>query len=206
MKRINIMGLGIGWHLCPEDGETWTVNLGCLFRKTDMMFYMDRALYKDTDPQNEDEVSLLEKRISCQIGSIEHIEESVMRVSREEQIPIVTTRPFSDIANNIVFPLEEIVEEYGSDCFGNSADYMTAYALYKGYNDIHYYGVNLGDDFKSKYEKSPMSFWVGVAMGLGCRVSIHGSMSKLLRTESGELYGYGKPQWIQRDKGMQRRM
>jgi len=43
-------------------------------------------------------------------------------------------------------------------------------------------------------------------MGDGCKITIHGKISELLVTDTGYIYGYGKKQWIQRDKGMQRKL
>ena len=193
-----------GWNLCPKDGTVWTVNQGGEFRKTDMIFFMDRALYKATDINDPEAVDLLSKRTHGCLIRNEDIERSVMKVIREDpDVSVMTTIPFDDIPNNIVYPLDEVVEMFGIDFFGNSIDYMIAYALYKGYDDIHTYGINLGTESESKYEKSPTSFWAGMTMGLGCRFTIHGSLSLLLRTENGELYGYPTKQWIERDKGMQ---
>ena len=206
MKTVHLLGMGGGWDLCPKEGEVWTVNKGCVHRDTSLIFFMDRALLYDTDIDDPEAVEELEKRVSCPLYSLETVEHFVMRVVREENTPVVTTRAFDDIPNNIVFPLEEIVEKYGSDYFGNSLDYMIAYALYTGYDDIHLYGVNMGSHFTSKYEKSPLSFWLGMAMGLGCRISVHGALSEVLVVEGGYLYAYDKKQWIQRDKGMQRKL
>ena len=206
MKTVHLLGMGGGWDLCPKEGEVWTVNKGCVHRDTSLIFFMDRALLYDTDIDDPEAVEELEKRVSCPLYSLETVEHFVMRVVREENTPVVTTRAFDDIPNNIVFPLEEVVEKYGSDYFGNSIDYMIAYALYTGYDDIHLYGVNMGSHFTSKYEKSPLSFWIGMAMGLGCRISVHGALSEVLVVEGGYLYAYDKKQWIQRDKGMQRKL
>ena len=206
MKTVHLLGMGGGWDLCPKEGEVWTVNKGCVHRDTSLIFFMDRALLYDTDIDDPEAVEELEKRVSCPLYSLETVEHFVMRVVREENTPVVTTRAFDDIPNNIVFPLEEIVKKYGSDYFGNSLDYMIAYALYTGYDDIHLYGVNMGSHEISKYEKSPLSFWLGMAMGLGCRISTHGALSEVLVVEGGYLYAYDKKQWIQRDKGMQRKL
>ena len=206
MKTVHLLGMGGGWDLCPKEGEVWTVNKGCVHRDTSLIFFMDRALLYDTDIDDPEAVEELEKRVSCPLYSLETVEHFVMRVVREENTPVVTTRAFDDISNNIVFPLEEVVEKYGSDYFGNSIDYMIAYALYTGYDDIHLYGVNMGSHFTSKYEKSPLSFWIGMAMGLGYKVSVHGALSEVLIVDGGKLYAYDKKQWIQRDKGMQRKL
>ena len=206
MKTVHIVGMGLGWGLCPYEGEIWTVNRSCLFRKSSLIFYVDRGLLKDTDKNDPEAVAFLEKCISNDLDSLERVEDVVMRVVKEEGSPVITTREFDDIPECIAYPLGEIVEKYGCDCFGNSTDFMVAYALYMGYTDINLYGINMDKDNQRGYEKAPLSFWLGMAMGDGCKITIHGKISELLVTDTGYIYGYGKKQWIQRDKGMQRKL
>jgi hypothetical protein len=104
----------------------------------------------------------------------------------------------------MAFPLEDLKDFFSLnnggtlDYFGNSIDYMLAYAIYQGYDHIHTYGVNMCYGTEYVWEKPATTFWIGLALGLGLKVSIHGSKSELLKTGDGKLYAYGNTQEMSR--------
>lgn len=68
------------------------------------------------------------------------------------------------------YPLEKIVNGYGSRYFTNSISYMIAYAIYMGYEKIILKGVDV--DSKSEYifERPSIAYWCGRAESEGIEV------------------------------------
>lgn len=99
--------------------------------------------------------------------------------------------PYVDLTN---YPLGEIVDRFGVDYFSNTVDYALALAIYEGFTEIDLYGVNMAFESEYEYEKPGVEFWVGMAMGHGIEVTVHGNESTILKTRDGKLYGYGTKQ------------
>ncbi len=95
-----------------------------------------------------------------------------------------------EVVTQANFPLEEIVEAFGTNYFSNTICYMLALALYEGYDDIHMYGVYSGEDIIYLQKERPgVEYWLGIANGIGVDVTIHGN-HRLLTTDTGFMYGY----------------
>ena len=94
---------------------------------------------------------------------------------------------FKDFKGNIRrYPLEAIIDEFfptieGLDTsifpprgimpyFVSSIDYMSALAIYEGFERIEYYGVELKETTEWAMQKSGATFWAGVARGRGIQV------------------------------------
>jgi hypothetical protein len=91
-------------------------------------------------------------------------------------------------ATILKYPLDEIIEDVfpkipGIDTekfpergvkpyFVSSIDYMSALAVYEGFDRIEYYGVELREKTEWAMQKSGATFWAGVAMGRGIEVVI----------------------------------
>jgi hypothetical protein len=61
---------------------------------------------------------------------------------RTLNVPIYMQDKYADVPNSIKFPLQEIKDKFG-DYFTNSISYMTAMAIFEGYNEIAIYGVDM---------------------------------------------------------------
>jgi hypothetical protein len=99
--------------------------------------------------------------------------------------------PYIDRNN---YPLKDVIEHFGTDYFSNTVDYALALAIWEGYQEIDIYGVNMETDTEYAYQKPGVEFWVGVALGRGIKVNVHGQYSTIMKTKDGLLYGYGTPQ------------
>ena len=97
--------------------------------------------------------------------------------------------PYIDLSN---YPRNEIIKKFGTDYFSSTVDYAIALALYRGYDDIHLYGVTLSIADYSRL-KCGCDFWCGYAKGLGAKVTVHGE-SSVMKTIDGLVYGYDIPQ------------
>jgi hypothetical protein len=83
------------------------------------------------------------------------------------------------------YPLQEIIEKYNSRYFTNSISYMIAYAIYKGYQKIDMYGVDMNCVSEYSFERPSVSYWMGFARGLSIEVSIASDLDNPIF-----LYGY----------------
>ena len=68
------------------------------------------------------------------------------------------------------YPLEKIIKKYGSKYFTNSISYMIAYAMYKGYKEIHIVGVDVEKYSEWVYERPSIAYWCGRAEQKGINV------------------------------------
>ncbi len=104
-------------------------------------------------------------------------------------IPVYMQDVEPDIPNSIKYPLDEIIEHFGSDYFTNSISYMIALAVMEGFEEIHVYGVDMATTQDSEYahQRPSCEFWLGIAMGRGIKVYIPDE-ADLLKTRF--MYGY----------------
>lgn len=77
------------------------------------------------------------------------------------------TIPILECINTDVFPPRGMEPYYIS-----SIDYMTALAIYEGFDRIEYYGVELREKTEWAMQKSGATFWAGFARGRGIEVLV----------------------------------
>lgn len=167
-KEVILLGMGITGHQCPYDAEVWGVNRGfrkC--RKMDKLFMSDTRL----DPWGD---------IRFDIENLKNVD-----------FPIISLHQVKGI-KSIRYPYKKIVEKFGTEFFSCTICYMIAYALYKGYNYIRMYGVDMITTKEYELEKGGVEYWVGVARGMGCRVDISKG-SAVCCTRMGVPYGFKPP-------------
>jgi hypothetical protein len=165
LNKLIIIGKGRGWENAPYDAETWGITQLILQRPVDLVIDMNDYTLWGTKEAEEASLARSLAMMSC-----------VRYIDRDN------------------YELKEIINHFKTNYFTNTVDYALALAIYKGYKDIHLYGVNLELDGEYAYQKPGCEFWIGQAMGRGCDVHIHGEYSSLLKTQDGRLYGYGTPQ------------
>lgn len=108
--------------------------------------------------------------------------------------PIYMQEAFPEIPDAVKYPLKEINSTLLSNIqyenepiinFRTSVSYITALAIYLGYEQIDYYGIELqGVEYKG--QMSNFNFWTGVAVGKGIKVNLHCSRGSFVAP----LYGY----------------
>jgi D-alanyl-D-alanine dipeptidase len=57
--------------------------------------------------------------------------------------------------------------------FTNSISYAIALAIFKGYDEIHIYGTEMGSQTEYHYQRVNVAFWTGIALGQGARIVQH---------------------------------
>jgi len=163
--RVNIIGKGRTWDDAPHEGENWGITQLVLRRPVSLVIDMNR--YNDG-----------------RWG-----EQEKQEARRAVELCAVTGTPYIDLDN---YPFAEVMERYDTDYFSSTVDYAIALALYRGYDEIHLYGVTLTIADYSRL-KCGCDFWCGYAKGLGAKVTVHGE-SNVMRTIDGLVYGYDIPQ------------
>jgi hypothetical protein len=167
--KISIIGKGRGWDDAPTIQECRCIGITQLNLRRSVNLVIDMNVYED------DRWGIREKFEA--------------RYSRE--LAMEAGIPYIDLSN---YPIEEIIDYFKTDYFSNTIDYALAYAVYKGYSEIHLYGINMETDTEYVHQKPSVEYWVGRAQGMGVRVFIHGEHSSIMYTKDRLLYGYDRRQ------------
>ena len=148
MREIIILGRGQSRNECPFDAEVWAA-----------ASLLSEEEWQDKGYSKVFAFDRLESSASETIG---------VGIARERNIPIVSTLPFGTER----YPLEEIEDKYKTDYLRNDASYMIALAIYLGYQKIRLYGIDQGPEWMYLATKPYVTFWLGVAKGMGIEYEI----------------------------------
>lgn len=183
-SRVIVAGTGDGWEYIPRQTDKtiyalndfiWAEKYGV---KPDVLFIMDVL---DEKPQI--------------VSGINNLGEVISRIN-SMKVPLIAPFKYEEIPLSEPFPLDECVKEFGMPYFSNTISYMIAYALLKGAKEINLYGINQASSSEYFYERAGVEFWLGVALGLGVKITINGEKSELLRNKArfggSLLYGYNQ--------------
>lgn len=187
--RVNIIGCAPGWQEAPYDkGERWGINDNHkAVDKLDLIF--DCHNLKRVVKGKE----VLGRR------SIEEVQQH-LKLIKKKGIPMFCTTEFKNIPNIKRYPLEEIIKKWGSDYFGSGPDYAIAYAILKGYTEIHVYGVLMVVGEEYYVQKPTVEHWGGVAIGAGVKFRVHDStfdgLCTIFKTATRTLYGFNTMQQL----------
>jgi len=142
------LGTGPTAAQCPYDTTVFGVNRAYeIANRLDKLFITDKRLNIHGDPSHDFE---LLKTLDCQIVSLHSFKE------------LKTVR----------YPYKRIVEHFHTNFFTDTICYMIAYALYKGYDYLRLYGVDMATRLEYLLEKGGIEFWLGMAMGMGCKIEV----------------------------------
>lgn len=181
-KRIHILGTGSGWELAPKATSATVYCLNDYIRverygiRPDRLFIMDILDSKPQIISGQDDLGAVIKRIN------------------DMGVPLVAPMKYEEIPLSEAFPLDRYVKEFGAPYFLNTIAYMIAYALLEGAEEIDLFGINQASSSEYFYEKASCEYLLGVAIGRGVKVTIHGEKSELLMNKArfggSILYGY----------------
>lgn len=172
--EVVLIGKGAGKELAPLKGEgvtTWGVNDVVAHRECDVCFWMDKEHMDGTQ-----------------------MDELVKNAVNNTSTKTYCTRHFEDIPSSVAYPFEEVVGFFGTDYFADSCCYMVALAIYQRFAKISLYGFNYAWGENYGKEKPAVSFWLGLAVGAGIEVEVHGEHSELFVTHDSKVYSYLTPQ------------
>lgn len=181
-KSIILLGSGPKWQDCPFDKPVWAVAKMILnkipLKRVDMLFNMDdvsnMASFDPTSPYR-----------------VKFSREIFVDAINKSGVPFVTSYSCEPIKNCVQFPLKEIYEKYGIFYFTNTVCFMIAYALYTGVESIDFWGIAQSGMKEYLNERRGVEFWIGIATGLGTKITINGP-SSLLKHDKNIVYGYKK--------------
>lgn len=183
-KKVQIMGSGSGWELAPinSDAVIYALNDYVFYERykiqPDILFIMDIL---DEKPQI--------------VAGVNNLGDVIKRIN-DLKCPLIAPFKYAEIPLSQEFPLKECVKRFGQPYFSNTISYMIAYALMQGVEEIEVYGVNQASSSEYFYEKAGVEYWLGIAIGMGVKLTIHGERSELLtnkkRMGGGLLYGYNQ--------------
>ena len=183
-QKIIVAGTGDGWQLIPK---TTNATIYCL---NDYVFIEKY----DVQPDILFIMDVLDEKPQI-VSGINNLGDVVDRINKLK-VPLIAPFRYEEIPLSRPFPLKECKEKWGIPYFSNTIAYMIAYALLQEAKEIDIYGVNQASSSEFFYERDSVSYWLGIANGLGVKVTINGKKSELLRNKArfgGDiLYGYNQ--------------
>ena len=178
---IHIMAKGPGFLDCPgsnpdADYEVWGLNDAPLYKKIDVLFNM-HDLTKQPPPNK-----------LCMV------------VAEQDKVPLITLKKHEWLSNTKKYPFKTIVKKFLSghmvgsqplQYFSSSICYMLAMAIHKDATEIHLWGATYFTDQRDhQLERAGVEFWLGISIGRGIKVHVHGPTTILKAGENNDLYGY----------------
>jgi hypothetical protein len=187
--RVNIIGCAPGWEEAPYDkGERWGINDNHkLVDKLDLIF----------DIHNLKRVVKGKEKLGRR--SIEEVKQH-LKMIKKKGIPMFCTTEFKNIPCVKRYPIEDVIRRFKSDYFGSGPDYAIAYAILKGYTEIHLYAILMAVREEYFVQKPTVEHWGGVALGAGVKFRVHDStrdgLCTIFKTRSRKLYGFNIEQQL----------
>lgn len=152
-KSVTLLGGGKSLALCLYDtDEIWTCNN--LYRKVKRitkLFICHQQVYKS--------------------GVAHYDWKEMSEFSNRRGFGIITTHKIKGLKTQR-YPLNNIMSKFQTDYFTDSVCYLLAYALYKGFNHLKLFGIDMLDEDNYTDERGGVEYWLGVATGLGCNIEI----------------------------------
>ena len=170
--EVTICAMGATRYKCPFDTETWAVNMGYW-----QVFQVDGHFST---------IFLTHIQVKDGNGKAYFDWEDFNKMA-DAGITVYNTHRVKGL-NSKMYPFKKIVKKYGTDYFSNTIAYMIALAIDQGYKKINIYGCDMMTREEYAWEKGGIEFWLGVAYGLGVKVTIADG-SSLLQTITGKPYG-----------------
>ena len=174
LSNVNILGLGPSWFKCPEtteeNEEIWGINTMYRNRNVDRIFIMHDL---------REDILLMDK--------------DFIEAANRTGCPVYTAGDYPVFANNVVYPIEKIIEEFKICFFLNVICYMIAIAIMEKVKKISLYGCDMRTDAGEEYktnEKGAVECWLGVAIGRGIEVAMPEESFLLKRMMTSSSYGY----------------
>lgn len=183
-KKVAIIGYTSSKDLAPYDDpefEIWGIN--------DIYRYIPRF----------DRFFQLHRPESCDQEHKKHPERDNWEMNRAAisnmKCPVYLQEADPEIPQTIKFPLKEIIEMFApyfiepehAKYFTNSISYLTAFAIYEGFEEIHIYGVDMAMASEFSQQRPSCEFWLGVAVGKGIIIHVP-NQADLLKARF--LYAY----------------
>ena len=193
-KKLAIVGFALSRDQAPfsdPEFEIWTVNnLYRFVPRQDAIFEMHTREQIDAEMVHG-------------VDNKTYIEEL-----REMKIPVYMQEAYPDVPPAVKYPLEEMIKEFGvprkkdgetpDAYFTNSISFMLALGIYKGFEEIHVYGVDMAVGTEYNEQRPSCEYYIGIAKGRGIKIYLP-LESDLLKTRF--TYGYDEQRedaWVKK--------
>lgn len=188
-QRILIVGSAHGWETAPFDDPSWAVwSLSRMYTgipRWDAWFEIhpydrlcERLDGETPKPAQERQRADYHRWLSVNHGK-----------------PIFMQEVHPAVPSSVKYPLEMIKQTFPHPYFTNTVGYMLAYACAMrvahpedGPKEIGIWGIDMATEEEYQTQRPGVEYWVGVAVGLGIRVTIP-EVSDLVKSRV--LYGWG---------------
>jgi hypothetical protein len=182
-KVVNILGKGDGWDKISEAKEGVIYGCNDSFLRTpevSVTFHM-HDLNKFANAKNTASSTKL----------------TALNANKRPDMEFYSIYKWPNIPHCKEYPLDEIINYFDLPIpyFTSTIEYMIAFALWRGCEIMNLYGCNMTVKQEYVEQKPGMEFWIGMAMGRGCKVNLQHEYTSLLKTRNSELYGYNMKQW-----------
>jgi len=119
-------------------------------------------------------------------------EKDLIKEINEKSFPIYTLGKYEILKNNIQYPIEEVLKQFGTSYLINNASYMIALAILQKPENIHLFGIDMSYGTNNEYmynEKACVEFWLGMAKGKDINFVISEGSTLLKRRGENNYYG-----------------
>lgn len=161
----------------PQYDEVWAIShMGGELLEVDMIFAMDDMRLK---------------------GS--HWPRSVNR-----EVPLMTSTVYPEFERAVRYPIEDVVEDFGTIYFKNTASYALAYAIHKGYKRVGCFGIDFFYQNSKLTERGMgcFTYWAGRAHERGVSLDIAHGSATMDMDQPNKLYGYAVQPELQLSDGV----
>lgn len=189
-----VVGTGEGWQLCPKQSSSTIIALNDLLYKEQYGIEYDILCIMD---QLDDKPRIL--------AGQQNLGDVIKRINDSGK-PFLAPYRYEEIPKSEAFPIKDWVERFGEIYALNTISYMIMYAILKGAKEIEMVGINQASSSEFFFEKASVDAMLGLCIGLGIKVTVHGEKSELWSTKrrfgGNMMYGYNIPfdQYIRDEK------
>jgi hypothetical protein len=181
-KKVYILGKGGGWEAIkdvPAGSEIYGINDA---------FLRTPEVTKTFHMHDMEEFYKSPKTYSSTKLCIEH-------ANNKPEMDFITIYPWKRIPHSKEFPLSEAVERFQTSYFTSTIEFAIAYAIMEGATEIELIGINMSAKQEYIDQKPGCEFWIGIAKGMGIKITQQEDVTSLLKTRNGLVYGYNIKQW-----------
>jgi hypothetical protein len=119
-------------------------------------------------------------------------EKDLIKEINEKSFPIYTLGKYDILKNNVQYPMEEVLKQFGTSYIITNIAYMIALAILQKPKTLRLFGVDMVYGTNNEYlynEKACIEGWLGMAKGKGIEYVIQEGSTLLKRRGISNYYG-----------------
>jgi len=119
-------------------------------------------------------------------------EKTLIEDINKKEFPVYTLGRYEILNNNVQYPIEEVLKEFGTSYLINNASYMLALAIMQKPKNINLFGIDMSYGTNNEYmynEKACIEFWLGMAKGKDINFAISEGSTLMKRRGRSNYYG-----------------